>query len=139
MQIPKGATVLRLYQQSDGSIEIVFENGTPRDYIWSTWEKSNWKSIDWLLGKVENDEFGILKQLETEKDPSRKKVVLLIDDAAGRFRKGEIGVLLENDSGKYDAFVELPGSMNVCIRDEDVRVKRLFYFYKEEIQLIEEE
>jgi len=51
MKIPKGSTVLRLYEQEDGSIEIEFKTGDPQDYIWSTWEKSNWKSIEWLLGK----------------------------------------------------------------------------------------
>ena len=56
MKIPKGSTVLRLYEQPDGSIEIDFKTGNPLDYIWTTWEKSNWKSIEWLLGKVPNDQ-----------------------------------------------------------------------------------
>ena len=61
MTIPKGSTVLRLYEQPDGSVEIEFEDGDPRDYIWSSWSKSNWKSIDWLLGKVPDDQYNIIE------------------------------------------------------------------------------
>lgn len=59
MKVLKGSTVMKLCQSPNGDIEIIFESGSPKDYIWTTWEKSNWKSIDWLLGKVPNDEFGI--------------------------------------------------------------------------------
>lgn len=61
MTIPKGSTVLRLYEQPDGSVEIEFEDGDPRDYIWSSWSKSNWKSIDWLLGKAPDDQYNIIE------------------------------------------------------------------------------
>ena len=49
--IPHDATVLRIYENQDGTREIMFENGNPSDYLWSSWEKSNWKSIAWLMGK----------------------------------------------------------------------------------------
>jgi hypothetical protein len=57
MKIPEGATVMRLCKQPDGSIELEFGRGDPLDYIWTTWEKSSWKSIAWLQGKAPNDPF----------------------------------------------------------------------------------
>ena len=66
MRIPRDATVLRICEQPDGTRDIIFENGDPQDYIWSTWSKSRWKSIDWLLGKVQDDQYGILEHAKTE-------------------------------------------------------------------------
>jgi hypothetical protein len=51
------------------------------------------------------------------------QVEILIDDTVGRFKKGEVGILLENDyPEKYDFFVRL----------EDPR--RDFYFFKDEVK-----
>ena len=61
IQIPFGATVVRFYDRGD-SIDIDFGFGDPRDYIWSTWEKSNWKSIDYILGKVDNENNPIVRK-----------------------------------------------------------------------------
>lgn len=71
MKIPKGATVLRLYDQPDGTVQIVFEDGDPRDYIWTSWSKSNWKSIDWLLGRIPDDQYGILKSAKNTEQVSQ--------------------------------------------------------------------
>jgi hypothetical protein len=75
MLVPKGSTVMRIYELDNGSKEIVFEGGDPADYIWSTWEKSNWKSLDWLMGKVENDQYGISKEHKLRHNNSEKQDV----------------------------------------------------------------
>ncbi len=56
MKVPKGSTVFRFYKNFDGSLEIMFESGEPQDYIWTTWENSNWKSIDWIMGNKQKEE-----------------------------------------------------------------------------------
>lgn len=59
--VPKGATVMRVYARqvySDGSespLTIRFEGGDPKDYLWTTWSKSTWKSLDYLSGIVDDN------------------------------------------------------------------------------------
>lgn len=51
------------------------------------------------------------------------KVKILIDDPSGRFRKGDIGDLSNNDFEKYEYKIELLDG-------------RSYYFYKNEIELL---
>lgn len=57
------------------------------------------------------------------------RVKILVDDLMGRFSAGEEGVLLVNDSIKYDYFVELPGALSTPFG----AMKRQLYFYKDEV------
>ena len=53
------------------------------------------------------------------------KARIIVDDIVGRFHKGEIGEVLENNFAvKYDYFIE------IC-------KGRAFYFYEDEVELIE--
>ena len=64
-----------------------------------------------------------------------KKAKILIDDIGGRFHKGEIGKLLENTSLKYQYCVRLEGSY----RTFNIPAPRIFYFHKDEVEVIDEE
>lgn len=64
-----------------------------------------------------------------------RKVKILFDDAAGRYKAGEEGITLQNDSIKYDYFIELPGSIKLPDFLGGGTGHRQFYFYKEEVQL----
>lgn len=72
---------------------------------------------------------------EKMKKPIKKAgetVKIKFDDVAGRFKKGEIGVIIENDSSKYDYFIELEGFMDTPYGN----MKRRFYFYKDEVEIL---
>ena len=56
--------------------------------------------------------------------------ILIKDDP--RFKYGEIGIMLENDSSKYDYFIELEGTIDTPYG----KMKRKFYFYKDEIEIL---
>jgi hypothetical protein len=66
---------------------------------------------------------------------------IINDDPIGRFKAGEIGIILENDyDSKYDYKVELPGiraekAVPPFLREGDV-ISRVYYFYKNEIEII---
>ena len=59
IKVPKDATVMRVYDNGVDPRKIVFEDGDPKDYIWTTWPKSIWKSIDWMAGKVDDNNLTI--------------------------------------------------------------------------------
>jgi hypothetical protein len=61
------------------------------------------------------------------------KAKILIDDIGGRFKKDEIGIVLENNFDKYDYFIKLPGKIKML----DIMIERMFYFYKDEVEIIE--
>lgn len=64
-------------------------------------------------------------------------VVLLVDDMGGRFKKDEVGELLENDfEEKYDFKVRLDGIEIIKFGGKDITTHREFYFYKHEIGYI---
>lgn len=67
------------------------------------------------------------------------KVKLLIDDPAGRFKAGEIGHVLPNNSSKYDYFVELSGKIKIdnFLGRGPISVLRRYYFYKNEVEEID--
>lgn len=65
-------------------------------------------------------------------------VTILIDDIAKRFKAGEHGVLLVNDSEKYDYFVRLDGMQKLPKCFGGACVPRDFYFYKEEVEIVPE-
>ena len=78
------------------------------------------------------------------------KVKILIDDGIRlynrldilpRWKVGEIGELLENDSKKYDHKVLLPCTVHIddLFGRGPVDTKRIFYFYKGEVELLKEE
>jgi len=60
---------------------------------------------------------------------------VLIDDVAGRFKKGERGCVLENNSTKYDYLVQLEGSILIPPMFGGGTGPRAYYFYREEILL----
>lgn len=69
------------------------------------------------------------------------KVRILINDVLGRFKKGEIGKILPNDSTKYDYFIELPpidihNDNDSMFLKSNTRMKRAFYFYKNEVEVL---
>jgi len=62
------------------------------------------------------------------------KAKILITDSIGRFKAGEIGTVKENDFDKYDYYIELEdGIMN------GETFKRNYYFYENEVEIIEKE
>lgn len=65
------------------------------------------------------------------------KVKILINDPGNRFQAGEEGILLVNNfTEKYDYFVRLNGDMETLFGDLNLKMKREFYFYKNEIELL---
>jgi hypothetical protein len=65
------------------------------------------------------------------------KVEILTDDPCNRFKKGEIGKILNNDfKEKYDYYIELPGKIKLPDFLGGGFSKRRFYFHKEEIKLL---
>lgn len=54
---------------------------------------------------------------------------ILVDDEGGRWKAGEVGIVLVNDSDKYDYKIQLPG-------DIVVTGPRRMYFYKNEVKLV---
>lgn len=60
---------------------------------------------------------------------------ILIDGPAGRWTKGEIGKVLENDFTKYDYFVELSGELTVNLGKE-ITYRRRFYFHRDEVEIL---
>lgn len=73
------------------------------------------------------------------------KAKILINDLSGRFSEGEIGEVLENDfSEKYDFKIDLgvqevsiPSDAAPFLRNLTHR-RRIYYFYEDEIELMEE-
>lgn len=65
------------------------------------------------------------------------KCKILIDDKIGRFKRGEIGEVLENDFEKYDYCVNLPGVQSIPAFLGGGLGKRIYYFYKNEVELLE--
>lgn len=69
------------------------------------------------------------------------KAKILIDDPAGRFKAGEVGDLLQNDSVKYDYYLKLPGMHRLkhflSIPGITMAVRQ-YYFYKEEVEIIKD-
>ncbi len=64
------------------------------------------------------------------------KAEILIDDASGRFKKGEIGTLLKNNFKKYDCKLYL-GDIeieDIFYEGEMITIRRIFYFYNSEIK-----
>lgn len=69
------------------------------------------------------------------------KAEILIDDVLGRWKKGDIGEVLENDSDKYDYFIDL-GKMelppnNVLFDAEMTHIPRIYYFYAADVRVYE--
>ena len=62
-------------------------------------------------------------------------VEILINDASGRFQKGEIGAVIENTfPEKYDYFVELPGICDMSILGLG-EIPRQYFFYAHEVKM----
>ncbi len=69
------------------------------------------------------------------------KAKILIDNPAGRFKAGEVGDLLQNDSVKYDYYLKLPGTHRLkhflSIPGITISVRQ-YYFYENEVELLNE-
>jgi hypothetical protein len=57
------------------------------------------------------------------------KAKILSECPIGRWKRGEIGEVLENNFDKYDYFIELESIGSI---------KRFVYFYEDEVELLEE-
>ena len=55
IRVPEGSTVFRFYEYPNGEVYIDFRSGNPADYLWHTWEDSNWKSINWAMNANVDD------------------------------------------------------------------------------------
>ena len=65
------------------------------------------------------------------------KARVLIDDGIERFKKGDIGEVIENDFDKYDHLLDF-GTATISQPVLGVTViRRLVYFYKHEIKITE--
>ena len=67
---------------------------------------------------------------------------MLIDCPVGRYTKGEIGEVLKNDFDKYDYRIELSpvrAELSTPFIKEGTEVKRIYYFYKNEVELLKGE
>lgn len=84
---------------------------------------------------------------EAIKNPLTIKVEVLEDDIAGRYKAGEIGVMIKNNyAEKYDHMVWLPplSGCDACDGEHDfmaridakMREKREFYFYDHEVKIL---
>lgn len=62
------------------------------------------------------------------------KARILFDDLGGRFRAGEIGEVLYNDSVKYEYFIRLPGEIVTPFGSGP----RCYYFYSDEVEILKE-
>jgi len=66
-----------------------------------------------------------------------KKAKTLTDDPAGRWLKGEVGILLQCDFDKYDYCVDFG-----TLKDQELfgkkigNFRRIFYFYEDEIEIV---
>lgn len=61
---------------------------------------------------------------------------ILHDNPMKRWFAGEIGEELVNDSTKYDHVLKLPGEVNVNLFGKSIKAVRVFYFYKDEVQVL---
>lgn len=82
---------------------------------------------------------GLQKQQEEGKASAKAKI--LIDDPMGRFKAGEIGTLLPNNSVKYDYYLQLPRTYQLknflSIPGITVAVRQ-YYFYENEVELLDD-
>lgn len=70
------------------------------------------------------------------------KAKILLDDPAGRWKAGEVGTLLQNDSVKYDYYLQLPRTYqlkNFLGIPGTTMVVRQYYFYKDEVELLDKD
>ncbi len=66
-----------------------------------------------------------------------KAKVLLDDDPVGRWKKGEVGELLDNDyDEKYDYRVDFGIVKDVELFGKKIDWRRIVYFYKGDLELI---
>lgn len=69
------------------------------------------------------------------------QVKLLYSDRAGRYKSGEVGTILLNNSDKYDYLISLvpcTSQFDSFFSKKGQLILRNFYFYKEELELINE-
>ena len=64
------------------------------------------------------------------------KVKILIDDPLGRWKKGEIGIVLKNDFPEYAWYLKLPGTIKVnnFLGKGSLDAVRQYYFYTDEVE-----
>lgn len=58
------------------------------------------------------------------------KAKVLIKDVMGRWVLGEIGEVEKNNFDKYDYFI--------CFPEHHIHIARCYYFYKDEVELLNE-
>ncbi len=64
------------------------------------------------------------------------KAKILYNDKLNRWKAGEIGIVLENTFEKYDYKIDLGIIKDTEIFGEKIDFRRIYYFYKEEIEII---
>lgn len=78
---------------------------------------------------------------------NNQKAKCLTDDPLGRFKKGEIGDVLNHDSKKYDYLLDFGDisvdslsdeSRDLCLLRGIRKIARHHYFYEHEIELLGE-
>ena len=70
------------------------------------------------------------------------KAKVLINDASNRFKAGEIGELIEHNFEKYDYCIDFGTikemkSDNTFIDKHFQNYRRVYYFYKDEVEIID--
>lgn len=66
------------------------------------------------------------------------KARILVDDPSNRFKKGDTGLIIENDSNKYAFKVQFDDILTVIFSDRfKITGPKVLYFYKDEIEVIE--
>lgn len=65
------------------------------------------------------------------------KAKILYNDKSNRWKAGEIGTVLKNTFEKYDYKIDLGTIKNTKIFDKKIDFRRIYFFYKEEIEIME--
>lgn len=69
-----------------------------------------------------------------------EKIRILVDDPIGRFKAGEIGIILDNTSSKYDYFIQLEpvvATEDSWLLKKGSLVNRAYFFYKDEVEILD--
>ncbi len=65
------------------------------------------------------------------------KAKILYNDKLNRWKAGEIGTVLKNTFEKYDYKVDLGMIKNTELFGKKIDFRRIYFFYKEEIEIME--
>ena len=65
------------------------------------------------------------------------KARILNNDKLWRWKAGEIGIILKNTFDKYDYKIDLGTIKDIELFGEKTNFRRIYYFYKNEIEKID--